>query len=612
MLIGAVLMALLADAAQVLHADTSPRRFLVIYEYDTSLIANIEIAQGIEEKLSEALPTEREIYSVYLDTARFPGNPTSQHFLRLLKDNFAGMTFDAVLAIGRGALSFALERRAELAPGAPILFNAIAGEGIDEADLPPDVGGILQNYDIARAVEFAMELQPAARQVVVMSGSAGFDRNMEQRAQKALGTVFAGLPVSYVSGLPLAGFVAAARGYGRDTILLLLTILQDSSGQTIIPRDAAKAIAATSGAPTYGFYSTYLQAGITAGQVTSYRDVGRILASEARSSTKNGSDSRLPIVDAPAANMVNWPQLARFGIDEDRVPPGTSRLFYEPPAWQRYRRGIALAAMVLLLQSVTIGALIVEMRRRKHAAQELEAGQLALARAARSSQLGQLSGAIAHELNQPLTAILSNAEAGTRLLQAEPPNLAEISEILSDIATDDRRAAEIIVQLRRMMKEGKVGFSPIDLNEAVSATLRLLSSELIARSTTVEFRRGPRGIPVLGNMTQLQQVVLNLLMNAAEAMKDLPPAQRRILCETHILGDGRRALTVSDNGPGVSAEAAAEAFRPFVTSRPEGLGLGLSIGRSIARAHGGTLDFDLGAQSGARIVLVLPEPQGAP
>jgi C4-dicarboxylate-specific signal transduction histidine kinase len=159
-----------------------------------------------------------------------------------------------------------------------------------------------------------------------------------------------------------------------------------------------------------------------------------------------------------------------------------------------------------------------------------------------------------------------------------------------------------------MMKEGEVIFSPIDLNEVVVATLSLANSELIARQSAVEFRRGQPNVPVLGNMTQLQQVVLNLLMNAAEAMKDLPPAQRRIRCETRVLGDRRRTLSVSDNGPGVSAEAAADAFKPFVTSRPDGLGLGLSICRSIVRAHGGTLDFDPDAQGGARIVLVLPEP----
>lgn len=607
-LAGVVLTACLVFAAGELRAETAVRRFLVIYDHHSSLIANIEVAQGIEERLAEALPTAREIYSVYLDSNRFPQNQKSPTFLALLKENYATIHFDAILAIGPPALSFALENRASLAPGAPILFNAIAGDAINVADLPPDVGGVLRTYNMAEEIEFARKLQPEARRIVVMSGSGGFDRNMAQRTRETLGTTFAGLPVTYLSDLPLAEYVAAARGYDRDTILLILTFLRDATGQTMIPRDAAGAIAAASGAPAYGFYRTYLESGVLGGHVTTYQGVGRILADEALSAIAGGDGTRLPIIEAPAVNMVNWPMLARFGIDPSRVPPGTVRLFYEPPVWQRYQREIALALAVLLLQSATIAALIVQMRRRKRVGRELEAGQRALAHAARSSQLGQLSGAIAHELNQPLTAILSNAEAGALLLRAETPDLAEIAEILSDIATDDRRAAEIIVQLRRMMKEGDVTFSPLDLNEVVAATLRLSHSELVARQTSVDFRADEPRIPVSGNMTQLQQILLNLLMNAAEAMKDLPPARRHILCETGVADDGSRILTVSDTGPGLSAAAAVEAFKPFVTSRAHGLGLGLSICRSIAKAHGGTLGFDPDARGGARIVLVLPEP----
>ncbi len=604
----ALVAALLAIPGAGPHAESSPRRFLIIYEHHSSLIANIEIAQGIEERLAEALPTEREIYSVYLDSARFPSNPSSVHFLGLLDDNFSDMSFDAVLAVGPAALTFALEHRGHLAPDSPIVFTGIAGDKINETDLPPDVGGVYRAYDMAQIVEFAMKLQPEAKRIVVMSGTAGFDRTLAERARDALGTRFAGLPVSHVSDLPLAGYVEAARGYDRDTILLVLTILRDATGQAMLPSDAAGAIAEASGAPTYGFHSTFLQAGVTGGHITTFPDIGRLLADEALAAIEDGGRTRLSIAEAPAANVVNWPQLARFGIDTSLVPADATRLFYTIPVWQRYRREIALTLTVLLLQSATIAALVVQMRRRKRAAKDLEAGRLALVHSARSSQLGQLSGAIAHELNQPLTAILSNAEAGSRLLNAEPPDLGEISDILADIAEDDRRAASIIVQLRRLMKEGNVEFEQIDLNEIVSETLALSHSELVARHTNVEFRRGKEQVPVLGNFTQLQQIVLNLLLNAADAMRDLAPGQRHVLVETRMLADGTRQLAVSDHGPGLSAEAASDAFKPFVTSRPDGLGLGLSICRSIAKAHGGTLAFEHDVEIGARIVLALPEP----
>ncbi|MBK0398475.1 hypothetical protein H0I76_04685 [Limibaculum sp. M0105] len=591
-----------------MHADTTTLRFLVIYEHHSSLIANIEIAGGIEQRLAEALPTEREIYSVYLDNARFPKNPKSARFMGMLEENFSSMTFDVVMAVGPAALSFALEHQDSLAPGAPILFTTVAWDPMIKADLPPHVGGLFRAYDMANLMEFAMKLQPEARQIVVMSGSAEFDRNLASWARKTLGSQFAGLPVSFVSDLPLAGYVEAARGYDRNTILLILTILRDATGRKMLPSDAAGAIAASSGAPTYGFYSTFLRSGVMGGHITTFADIGWILADRALSAISDGGSGKLPITEAPGADVVNWPQLARFGIDRDLVPSDTERLFYVAPAWRRYELEIALATVVLLLQTATIAALIVQMRRRRNAARQLEADRLALAYSARASQLGQLSGAIAHELNQPLAAIMSNAEAGSRILDSETPDLAEVSEILSDIAKDDRRAAEIIVQLRRMMKEGEVEFGQIDLNAVISDTLKLSHSELIARRTDVDFRRSKEQITVLGNFTQLQQVVLNLLLNAADAMRELPPEQRQVLVESRVLADGTRQVVVSDEGPGVTKEAAVDAFRPFVSSKQDGLGLGLSICRSIAKAHGGTLAFEHDLKTGARIILALPEP----
>jgi signal transduction histidine kinase len=411
--------------------------------------------------------------------------------------------------------------------------------------------------------------------------------------------------VSHISDLPLAGYVEAARGYDRNTILLILTILRDATGRAMIPRDAAREIAAASGAPSYGFHSTFLEVGVTGGHVTTFSNIGKTLADGALAAIEGEGRTRLPIAEAPAADVVNWPQLARFGIDTDLVPPDAVRLFYAAPAWQRYWREIALAVTVLLLQSTTIAALIVQMRRRKRATQELEAGRLALAHAARSSQLGQLSGAIAHELNQPLTAILSNAQAGARMLKSKDPELSEISEIFSDIVEDDRRAAAIIRQLRRLMKEGEVDFETMELNDVVTETLELSHSELVARRTDVQFRRSAERLSIHGNETQLQQVVLNLLLNAADAMMDLPPDNRQILVEAKAVDDASCQLIVSDRGPGLSVQEANDVFKPFYTSKSDGLGLGLSICRSIAKAHGGTLAFDQKATSGARIVLTL-------
>lgn len=157
-------------------------------------------------------------------------------------------------------------------------------------------------------------------------------------------------------------------------------------------------------------------------------------------------------------------------------------------------------------------ALLQQARRRRRLARELAAGRLELAHASRAAQLGELSGALAHELNQPLGAILAKAEAGSRLLKSDPPDLAEISDILVDIAADDRRAADIIKELRRLMAKGDAELEPLELNALVHRTLGLVRGELSARRTTVEFKPDAVAVPVLANALQIQQVLLNLVL----------------------------------------------------------------------------------------------------
>ncbi len=219
--------------------------------------------------------------------------------------------------------------------------------------------------------------------------------------------------------------------------------------------------------------------------------------------------------------------------------------------------------------------------------------------------LGELSGAFAHELNQPLTAILANAQVGRQLLDSGRADPQELGEILADIVADDKRAADVIGQLRRLLTKGDVVLEHADLNQIASATLALARSELLARQTSVDFAPASTGVPILANLAQLQQVVLNLVMNAVEATSHLAPSDRSV--EVGVRRCGRWGdIVVTDNGCGLSREMIADVFKPFVSTKPKGLGLGLSICRSIAHAHGGSLKFDPDRIRGAQIVLSLP------
>ena len=205
------------------------------------------------------------------------------------------------------------------------------------------------------------------------------------------------------------------------------------------------------------------------------------------------------------------------------------------------------------------------------------------------TMLGELSGSLAHELNQPLTAILSNAQAAQRFLAHDDVDLDEVREILTDIVDQDKRAGEVIHRLRLLLKKGEVEQQPLDVNNAVQEVLKLIRGDLANQGVTTLTKLGPALPTVKGDRVQLQQVLLNLVMNACDAMNGNAPADRQIVVSTELSRWRRRPLFGFRPWPGVAAGELEKVFEPFFTSKAHGLGLGLSVCRSIITAHGGKL-----------------------
>jgi signal transduction histidine kinase len=245
---------------------------------------------------------------------------------------------------------------------------------------------------------------------------------------------------------------------------------------------------------------------------------------------------------------------------------------------------------------------------RKFAEAEADVQRQEIAHLMRVSMLGELSGGLAHELTQPLTAILSNAQAGKMLLAKGSRSLSEIGNILDDIIAEDERAGEVIHRLRGLLKKGEVKHEPIDMNELIASTLRLLHSELIDRRISVQFADAGNLPATHGDPVQLQQTLLNLLVNAMDATEHVPPARRTISVTTAATEDGGIEVQIYDRGSGLPPSRENEVFQPFFTTKKRGLGLGLSICTSIIKLHGGTLSLQNNVREGARAIFRLPPP----
>jgi PAS domain S-box-containing protein len=224
----------------------------------------------------------------------------------------------------------------------------------------------------------------------------------------------------------------------------------------------------------------------------------------------------------------------------------------------------------------------------------------------RASTMGELAASLAHELNQPLSAILSNSQAALRLLNQETPDDREARDALGDIADDARRAGAVIRRIRKLLRKGEMERSAVDINQVVEDVNCLLHSDTVVRDITVTLDLAEGLPPVSGDAAQLQQVTLNLMMNACQAMTGQEANHRALVVRTASKDGGAVEVAVEDNGPGVDPELGDRIFEPFVTSRAVGMGMGLSICRSIVEAHGGQLGTTPNPERGSTFRFVLP------
>ncbi len=286
----------------------------------------------------------------------------------------------------------------------------------------------------------------------------------------------------------------------------------------------------------------------------------------------------------------------------DQLPQPTLELSWDDPAGRRWCEvrvqplGRPARGAVLTHQDVTA---------RKRVEAEAQRQLHDVAHVNMVSGVGELAAAVAHELNQPLTAVLSNAQAARRILAGDSPCLADVREIIDDIIEQDKRAGEVIQRIRRILKKDQFDWAPVDLNVLVRDVVRLLGNQAALGGVTLASSLDPLLPCVRGDRVQLQQVVLNLLLNAIQAASSQHATAPAVSMVTRQVGTAVR-LIVADSGTGIPPESMTRIFDPFFTTKPDGFGVGLSISRSIVEVHGGQLSAANQASGGAEFVVTLP------
>jgi signal transduction histidine kinase len=586
--------------------DRSPR-VLILYPYDERLPATAIAGENARKRLIEATSGNIDLFSEFLDLSRFPEEAHIERMARYMAEKYVDRRPDVVIALGEPATRFVINHRRAVARDAKIVFAGFDRESASKLNLPPDVTGAFSEFDIAKTLELAHALQPDANNLFIIGGSAAFDREWLASARVALAEASKDYRTTYLEDLSIDEFVERAARFPADSIVLLLTILADSSGRNFLPRDAAGLVAAKASAPIYGPYDTYIGQGVVGGNAATFESMGDAAAGLALDAI---AGKPIVDVDVPHTFFADARQLKRWGLSESALPAGTALSFKQPDMWQQHRQLILGVIAVVALQAAVITGLLFERRRRLAAESESRLRLLELVHMNQSATAGALSASIAHELNQPLGAILSNAEAAEAILKGKAPDLNLIQQILADIKDDDQRAGDIIQRLRGMLKKrSEIDWQEFDLNEVVNGAINILRADAAKKQVAVSAEPSKGRLPVRADKVHLQQVILNLATNAMDAMVGAASAERKLVLQTTLYGDSKAEVSIADTGQGIPKDRLDSIFAAFYTTKPNGTGLGLSIARAIVETYGGKIWADNRAGGGAVFRFVLPLAQ---
>jgi signal transduction histidine kinase len=592
-------------------ADPLPRTVLILDQSDTHSAWYQPFSASFRSTLQAGSAARISVYAEHLDFSRFASPQHDEVLRNYLRDKFRATPIGLLIAQGSASLDFVIRSRADLWTGVPVVFAGV-DEETGRRSLPPSVTGTLYQRPFRNAVTTARALVPNLKRIALVGDV--WERQAVRRHYKDEVPAFASqFELINLIGLSMTEIRKRVAILPEDTAIIYTSVTLDGAGATYVPHEGLAAFADVANRPIVVDVETNIGHGGAGGLITTPVPVGEAAARLALRILDGEDASKIPVSTGDFTRPVfDWRQLQRFGISESRLPPA-SEIRYRPPGlWDQYRWHMIAVFSALLLQAAMITWLLFERRRRRLAEVESRQRLTEVALMNRSASAGAMSASIAHELNQPLGAILSNAEAAEILLTKNPPDIAQLKEILADIRQSDQRAGEIISRMRGLLKRTEIERRDVDLGDALDGVLHILEPEARKRGVTLSGDNVQNAVCVRADPVHLQQIMLNLALNGMDAMVSGAPAPRRITFQAALTGNKEVEISVSDSGVGIPSDKLEGIFEPFFTTKPQGLGLGLSIVRTIVESYGGRIWAENRLGGGAVFRFTLPLARAHP
>ena len=589
-------------------SPAQPRRVLIVHAFGHAYSPWSDMAGSFRNELIKNSKEPIDLYEVSLDTARVQDPTDEAPFVEYMRALLAGRKLDLIVPIGAPSAFFVQRNRQLLFPATPMLIVGADRRRISSYSLTENDAVVLLDLDLPAYLANILRLRPETTEVSVVVGHSPVERYWTSELRRDFQPLAGRVKIEWFNDLTFDAMLKRVADMPPTASVFWFLLSEDAAGIPYSQDRALEAMREVASIPIFGMGDYEMGRGIVGGPLMQTQKLGAQGAEVALRILKGEKPSAIKTTDVVFGSPVyDWRELRHWNISESRLPPNSIMQFREPNVWEQYRWQIITLAVILFVQTAVIAALIAERRRRRAAELELRQRLLEVLHLNRTAVAGALSTSFAHELGQPLGAIQSYSEAAMLYLKQSPPNLEKVEGLLTSIQKDDLRAADIITNLRGMLKKKhEVETQEIDLNDIIINTMEIIRPEALRKGVNLETYRPNGRLPVRTDRIQLQQALVNLAMNGIDAMRDCDHGKRRLSFSTALVDDYSIEVSVADTGTGIPPDKLNTIFDTFYTTKGHGTGLGLTITRTIVQTFGGRVWAENRPGGGALLRFTLP------
>ena len=600
------------------HSQEAVRTVVFFCAWNANSPSFQYIIEGFKTSFAEDTDLTYNLQAEYLDVGRLDNRDYAQDIVDLYNEKYKSIPIDLIITIGPLFYQDLQALGLNALGSAPVItiFNEQLSPDHESFTINENLLSLNFNYQFRNTLQHAFELFPENKDVYLISGISSTDKYFADIVKNDTKEFSDTHNFVFVTGISIDSTLRVVEQIPQNSITFIVNYQMDSHGTSFSTPEVIGMVAGHSQAPVFMFWDAFrTKRGGIGGYVFSYFNVGKEVGIAARN-ILNG----MPVKDISINQegfyhyAYDWQELKKWDLSDSKAIPGDSVFYYYDRSFIAENKWYALGLLLFLLgETLLIMYLFRLNRRQKEITRkmiETETMYRRLIREDRLAKMTELTASLSHELNQPLTAILFNAQAGKRFLQSGKFDPVIAEQVLDNIIEDDKRAGGIISSVRNLMKIEQKEKEKIDMNAVIGETVNIIRNDAISQGIklNVEYSTGPAR--VLADKVQLQQVLLNIIRNAEIAMEDNTPDNKRLDIISNK-GKDFVTVTVRDSGPGIDSAIMETIFKPFVTTRKDGSGIGMALSRSIMMAHNGSISAanlpDGGAEFSFRLNLVKNE-----